>query len=108
MRERTFQINIRATERERSRYARNAKKCGLSLSEYLRKLANGYEPKPLPPVEYNELKNMISELYVEFYTTGEKKYANMLINILQEMTEAIAPAKGSGVNGDNEDMACEG
>ncbi len=99
MRERTFQINIRATESERTRYIRNAKKCGLSLSEYLRKLANGYEPKPLPPIEYSELMRMISDLYVDFHSTGEEKYANLLVRVLQDMTAAISPGKRGEISG---------
>jgi hypothetical protein len=105
MRERTYQINFRATENERTRYIRNAKKCGLSLSEYLRKLANGHEPKSLPPVEYGELMRMVSDLYVDFHTTGEEKYAKLLIRVLQEMTAAITPLKGGGGNGNDQDMA---
>jgi hypothetical protein len=106
MRERTCQINIRATENERARYIRNAKRCGLSLSEYLRKLANGYEPEPLPPTGYGELMRMVSDLYVEFHTTGEEKYADLLVRILQDMTAAIAPRKRGVPDGNDQDMAC--
>ena len=100
MRERTTQINIRATETERRRYIRNAKRCGLSLSEYLRKLANGHEPKTLPPLEYNELMRMISDLYVDFHSTGEEKYANLLVRVLRDMQTAIMPGK-RGDNGNH-------
>jgi len=44
MRNRTFGINIRVTEQEKKRIEKYAKKCKLSVSEYLRQLANGYEP----------------------------------------------------------------
>lgn len=44
MRKRTFGINIRATELEKKRIEKYAKKCKLSVSEYLRQLANGYTP----------------------------------------------------------------
>ena len=40
-------INIRITEKEKLRMESIAQKCGLSLSEYLRKRGLGYEPKPL-------------------------------------------------------------
>ena len=55
MQEKTVQIHFRATEKERLQFQTNAKKCGLSLSKYLRKLADGYEPKALPPIKYPEL-----------------------------------------------------
>ena len=37
-------INIRMTEKEKAQLDRLAQKCGLSLSEYLRKRGLGYEP----------------------------------------------------------------
>ena len=40
-------INIRVTEKEKAQLDRLAQKCGLSLSEYLRKRGLGYEPGPL-------------------------------------------------------------
>ena len=39
-------INIRVTEKEKTQLDRLAQKCGLSLSEYLRKRGLGYEPGP--------------------------------------------------------------
>lgn len=39
-------INIRVTEKEKEQLDRLAQKCGLSLSEYLRKRGLGYEPGP--------------------------------------------------------------
>lgn len=45
MRNRTFGINIRVTEQEKKRIEKYAKNCKLSVSEYLRQLANNYEPK---------------------------------------------------------------
>ena len=38
MRKRTFNINVRVTESEKKHLMRTAKRCGLSLSEYLRKV----------------------------------------------------------------------
>ena len=40
-------INIRVTEKEKQTLDGLAAKCGLSLSEYLRKRGLGYEPGPL-------------------------------------------------------------
>lgn len=40
-------INIRVTVKEKAQLDRLAQKCGLSLSEYLRKRGLGYEPVPL-------------------------------------------------------------
>ena len=103
MRKRATHINIRTTPEEKSRFERNAKKCGLSLSEYLRKLANGYEPKPLPPLEYRALMNRITDLYIDFNEWGETRYADMIVGILQEMLTAISAEKRSG-NGNNKNL----
>ena len=51
MRNRTVGINIRVTVTEKKRVTMLAKKCGLSLSEYLRQRALGYEPGGHPPKE---------------------------------------------------------
>lgn len=48
MRERNLSINIRVTENEKSNIRRNAKRAGLSLSEYIRKCALGQSVRSLP------------------------------------------------------------
>lgn len=50
-RKRTFAIHIRVTEDEKRRIANHAKKCRLSVSEYLRQLAKGYSPNDIPLAE---------------------------------------------------------
>lgn len=105
MRERTFQIHLRATEKERLRYMRNAKKCGLSLSEYLRKLANGHDPKSLPPIEYVELISLLTQMYDDFRETGDIMYAKYIAGTLSELREAINQGKGDVLCGNNENLA---
>ena len=51
MRNRTVGINIRVTVTEKKKVTMLARKCGLSLSEYLRQRALGYEPGGHPPTE---------------------------------------------------------
>ena len=51
MRNRTVGINIRVTVTEKKKVTMLARKCGLSLSEYLRQRALGYEPGGHPPKE---------------------------------------------------------
>ena len=64
MRERTVAINIRVTENEKRKMVRNANLCGLSLSEYLRKVGLGKEVRALPPERlmavYSQVKMMKS------------------------------------------------
>ena len=53
-RQRNLGINIRVTPAEKKKIERNAKRCRLSVSEYLRKLAMDIEPKELPSKEIEE------------------------------------------------------
>ena len=46
MKENKKLINIRVTEKDKSKLVKLAAYCGLSLSEYLRKLGLGFEPRP--------------------------------------------------------------
>jgi len=50
-RKRNLGINIRVTPQEKKKIERNAKKCKLTVSEYLRQLAMNKEPKELPSEE---------------------------------------------------------
>ena len=45
MRNRTVGINVRVTPAEKRRMASAARRCGLTLSEYLRQRALGYTPQ---------------------------------------------------------------
>ena len=49
MRKRSVGINLRVTPEEKRRMAAAARRCGLSLSEYLRQRALGYTPQFHPP-----------------------------------------------------------
>ena len=40
-------IYVRVTQREKERINTKATKCGLSLSEYIRQVCLGYEPKEI-------------------------------------------------------------
>ena len=62
MRNRTVGINIRVTVTEKKKVTMLARKCGLSLSEYLRQRALGYEPGGQPPKEVFTVLDKIDEL----------------------------------------------
>lgn len=49
MRKRAVGINVRVTAAEKRRMQTAARKCALTLSEYLRQRALGYDPQPHPP-----------------------------------------------------------
>jgi len=62
MRKRTVGINIRVTVTEKKKVTMLARKCGLSLSEYLRQRALGYEPGGHPPKEVFDVLDKIDEI----------------------------------------------
>ena len=49
MRKRSVGINVRVSVTEKRKMTLMAKRCGLSLSEYLRQRALGYEPAGIRP-----------------------------------------------------------
>ena len=62
MRNRTVGINVRVTVTEKKKVTMLAKKCGLSLSEYLRQRALGYEPGGQPPKEVFDVLDRLDEI----------------------------------------------
>ena len=62
MRKRSVGINVRVSVTEKKKVTMLARKCGLSLSEYLRQRALGYEPGGHPPKEVFTVLDKIDEL----------------------------------------------
>ena len=62
MRKRSVGINIRVTVTEKKKVTMLARKCGLSLSEYLRQRALGYEPGGQPPKEVFDVLDKLDEI----------------------------------------------
>ena len=62
MRKRSVGINIRVSVTEKKKVPMLARKCGLSLSEYLRQRALGYEPGGQPPKEVFDVLDKLDEI----------------------------------------------
>ena len=62
MRNGTVGINVRVTVTEKKKVTMLARKCGLSLSEYLRQRALGYEPGGHPPTEVFDVLDKLDEI----------------------------------------------
>lgn len=62
MRKRSVGINIRVTVTEKKKVTMLARKCGLSLSEYLRQRALGYEPGGHPPKGAFDVLDKLDEI----------------------------------------------
>lgn len=62
MRKRNVGINVRVSVTEKKKVTMLAKKCGLSLSAYLRQRALGYEPGGHPPKEVFDVLDKLDEI----------------------------------------------
>ena len=62
MRKRSVGINVRVTVTEKKKVTMLARKCSLSLSEYLRQRALGYEPGGQPPKEVFDVLDRLDEI----------------------------------------------
>ena len=62
MRKRSVGINVRVSVTEKRKMTLMAKRCGLSLSEYLRQRALGYEPGGHPSKEVFDGLDKIDEM----------------------------------------------
>ena len=62
MRKRSVGINVRVSVTEKQKMTLMEKRCGLSLSEYLRQRALGYEPGEHPPKEVFDMLDKIDEM----------------------------------------------
>ena len=62
MRKRSVGINVRVSVTEKRKMTLMAKRCGLSLSEYLRQRALGYEPGGHPPKEVVDVLDRLDEI----------------------------------------------
>ena len=62
MRKRSVGINVRVSVTEKKKVTMLARKCGLSLSEYLRQRALGYEPGGPSPKEVFDVLDKLDEI----------------------------------------------
>lgn len=96
-RQRNLGINIRVTPQEKKKIERNAKKCKLTVSEYLRQLAMNIDPKELPSEEILRSIMRLQNLSARFSNYSEasssensqKFYRNIANEIMQIQTETL-------------------
>ena len=61
MKAKSNSIYTRVTPAEKLKIERTAKKCGLSMSEYIRQRCLGYAPREVPPDTYYKLCRALNE-----------------------------------------------
>lgn len=94
MRTKTFGINIRVNQTEKKKLQSNAKKCGLSLSAYLRKVGLGKEIKALPDQEFYEIYREVSALRSNIETLN-KAYINASLGQIERKILAVYHGSGA-------------
>ena len=94
MKERANSIYVRVTEKEKIRIKNKADKCGLTISEYLRKRALGYSPKALLPESFYEFSAKLGDVYEQIekgYSTELEEKVLSLIDDIQ--LKLLAPER---------------
>ena len=87
MKERTKSIYTRITPAEKQQIERTAKKCGLSVSEYVRQRCLGYAPREVPPDTYYDLYRALNE-------TRKLGDSDSILSLLDDMRkELVLPGR---------------
>jgi len=88
------EIHFRVDEKEKTQITNKAKKCGLPISEYIRKRALGYSPKALLPETFYTFSEKLGALYEQLKIQGADKLQEDVLNLLDEIqTELLFPDK---------------
>ncbi len=85
---------IRISEKEKNLIERNAVKCGLSVSEYLRQRALGYMPRAVLPEVFFSFSDKLDELCIACEGKITQDTEDRIITLIDEITaELILPQK---------------
>ena len=97
MKEKKNSIYVRVTEKEKVRIENKAQKCGLSVSEYLRKRALGYSPNALLPENFYEFTEKIGVLYEALGTLNSTELQTEVLKLLDEIyAKLLTPGRKDG------------
>lgn len=91
-------IQIRVTDTEKRRILRSAKRCRMSVSEYLRSLADGHSPAEYP-AELHLLCSDIEFLMEEYYGRHDEKFTAYLKAFLDDVRTVLFPVGGEKSDG---------
>ena len=91
-RKRTTAIQVRVTEREKRKLERQAKRCGLSLSGYLRRVETGKPAAVFPSQRFHALYQRVNFLRDNLATQSMERTAAQL----DELAGQILTAYTSG------------
>ncbi len=80
---------IRVSEKEKVLIERNAEKCGLSVSEYLRQRALGYMPRAVLPDVFFSFSDKLDELCVAVEGKISADTVAKIIALIDDITEEL-------------------
>ncbi len=80
---------IRVSEKEKVLIERNAEKCGLSVSEYLRQRALGYMPRAALPEVFFSFSDKLDELCVAVEGKISADTEEKIIALIDSITEKL-------------------
>lgn len=85
---------VRVSEKEKNLIERNAERCGLSVSEYLRQRALGYMPRAVLPEVFFSFNDKLDELCIAVEGKITEDTEAKIITLIDEITaELILPQK---------------
>ena len=82
MKEKRNSIYVRVKPEEKAQIARKARKCGLSVSEYIRQRCLGYAPREMPPEVYYRLCQKLDDVKNDCN-------ANAVLAVLDELRQTL-------------------
>ena len=104
MRKRTFSINVRVTESEKKKLNRFAKRCGVSLSEYLRKVGLNKKLSEKPNEKLYEVYALVNDLQRDFHTMSNATLEIKLNTIEHKLLAVYHSDEDGDSGGNNENM----
>ena len=105
MKEKIVEIHLRVSENEKKKLQKNAKKSGLSLSSYLRKIGLKKEIYPIPEKEFYKIYIDICKLRSNIYELGKDKIVSDLEQMSKNFLDIYySKNDGDDDNGNNKNM----
>lgn len=91
--ERTMRLDLRISPQEKKKIESTAKKCGISVSEYMRQRALGFSPREIPPLEWYAILNSLYKMNekLDKYSPETERKLDSLIKDMR--LQFLAPGK---------------
>ena len=91
--ERTMRLYLRVSPQEKKKIESTAKKCGISVSEYMRQRALGFSPREIPSVEFYSVMRYLYQINEKLDKYSPKTEENLNSLIEDMRLQFLAPGK---------------